>query len=110
MAKISEGLLFRSKSNSFFICKYSRDGESIAVTLHQNMKSCGKKFYHTGIPGVHVVLLEDNEGFLENKGLSLVEMEDDIIFEAEIRGAMNSVELSNDELYMDINFRACELA
>ena len=37
-------------------------------------------------------------------------MEDDIIFEAEIRGAMNSVELSNDEQYMDINFRACELA
>ena len=37
-------------------------------------------------------------------------MEDDIIFEAEIRGAMNSVELSYDEMYMDINFRACELA
>ena len=37
-------------------------------------------------------------------------MEDDIIFEAEIRGAMNSVELSNDEMYMDINFRAYELA
>ena len=37
-------------------------------------------------------------------------MEDDIIFEAEIRSAMNSVELSNDELYMNINFRACELA
>ena len=37
-------------------------------------------------------------------------MEDDIIFEAEICGAMNSVELSNDEMYMDINFRACELA
>ena len=37
-------------------------------------------------------------------------MEDDILFEAEIRGAMNSVELSIDEMYMDINFRACELA
>ena len=37
-------------------------------------------------------------------------MEDDIIFEAEIRGAMNSVEFSNDEMYMDINFRACKLA
>ena len=57
-----------------------------------------------------MLLLEDNEGFLDNKGLSLVEMEDDIIFEAEIRGAMNSVELSTDEMYIDINFRACELA
>ena len=37
-------------------------------------------------------------------------MEDDEIVEVEIHGAMNRVELSNDELYMDINFRACELA
>ena len=36
-------------------------------------------------------------------------MEDDIIIDAEIRGAMNSVELSNDEMYMDINFRAYQL-
>ena len=55
------------------------------------------------------MLLEDNEGFLENRGLSLVEMEDDTIVEAEIHCAMNSVELSNDELYMDINFRALSL-
>ena len=110
VANISDGLLFRSKSNSFFIYKYSRDGESIAITLHHNIKTCGKKFYHTSIPGVYVVLLEDNEGFLENNGLSLVEMEDDTMFEAEIHRAMNTVELSNDEHYMDINFRACELA
>ena len=37
-------------------------------------------------------------------------MEDDLIFEVEIRGAINSVDLSNDEMYMDINFRACQLA
>ena len=54
--------------------------------------------FRTDIPGVHILLLEDNEGFLENKGLNLVEMEDAIIFEAELRGAMNSVKLSNDEL------------
>ena len=40
----------------------------------------------------------------------LVEMEDDIIFKSEIRGAMNSIELSFDNLYKDINFRACKLA
>ena len=84
VAKITDGLLSRSKSNSFFIYHYSRDGESIVITLNQNIRSCGKKLYRTGTPGVHVLLLEDNEGFLENKGLSLVEMEDDIIFEAEI--------------------------
>ena len=56
------------------------------------------------------MLLRDNEGFLENEGLSLAEMEDDKLVEAEIHGAMNSVELSQDKLYMDINSRACELA
>ena len=56
------------------------------------------------------MLLNNNEGFLKNKDLSLAEMEDDKKVEAEIHGAMNSVELSQDELYMDINFRACELA
>ena len=54
--------------------------------------------------------LEDTEEFIDNRRLRLVEMEDDILFEAEIWGAMNSVELSTDEMYMDINFRACELA
>ena len=66
--------------------------------------------YRTGIPSIHVLLVEETEEFLENKHLRLVEMEDDILFEAEIRGAMNSVELSMDEMYMDINFRVCELA
>ena len=31
------------------------------------------------------------------------------MFEAEIRGAMNSIELSVDNMYKDINFRACEM-
>ena len=37
-------------------------------------------------------------------------MEDDVLFEAELRGAMNSLELNTDDLYKDINFRVCELA
>ena len=110
MAEISDGKLFRSKVDNFFIYQYTRDGESVAITLNQNTNSCGRKLYRTGIPGVHVMLLDDTEGFLNNKRLKLVEMEDDILFEAELRGAMNSVELSTDELYMDINFRVCELA
>ena len=32
------------------------------------------------------------------------------MLESEIRGAMNSIELSVNNLYKDINFRACELA
>ena len=94
--------------DNFFIYQYSGDGESVAITLNQNTRTCGRKLYRTGIPSVHVLLLEDTDGFLDNKGLRLVEMEDDILFEAKIHGAKNSVELSTDEMYMDINFRACE--
>ena len=90
VAEITDGLLFRSKLDNFFIYKYSRDGESVAITLNQNTRSCGRKLYQTGIPSVHVLILEDTEGFLDNKNLRLVEMEDDILFEAEIRDAMNS--------------------
>ena len=105
VAKITDGLLYRSKLDSLYIYKYIRDGESVAITSNQHTRSCGRKYTN-----VHVLLIEETEGFLENKHLRLVEMEDDILFESEIRGAMNSIELSVDDMYMDINFRACELA
>ena len=38
-----------------------------------------------------------------------MEFEEGVIFEAELRGAMNSLKLSTDELYKDINFRICEV-
>ena len=56
------------------------------------------------------MLLEDSESFSNNKRLILVQMEDDVLFEAELRGAINSLELNTDDLYKDINFRVCELA
>ena len=44
------------------------------------------------------MLLDDREGFLNNQKLRLVELEDDVMFEAELRGAMNSLELNTDDL------------
>ena len=38
------------------------------------------------------MLLEENEQFLENEKLKLVEFEEGVMFEAELRGAMNSLE------------------
>ena len=55
------------------------------------------------------MLLEKTANFLNNQKLRLVELEDDVMFEAELRGAMNSLELNTDDLYKDINFRICEL-
>ena len=55
------------------------------------------------------MLLENLENFLNDQKLRLVELEDDVMFEAELRGAMNSLELNTDDLYKDINFRICEL-
>ena len=55
------------------------------------------------------MLIEENEQFLEDEKLKPMEFEEGIIFEAELRGAMNSLELSTDELYKDINYRICEI-
>ena len=54
-------------------------------------------------------MLEEKEEFLNNKHLELAEMEEEIIFESEIRGAMNSIELAVDRMYQDINYRTCEM-
>ena len=54
-------------------------------------------------------MLENTEIFLNNRKLRLVELEDDVMLEAELRGAMNSLELNTDDLYKDINFRIFEL-
>ena len=109
MAQIPDGRLFHSKVDNFSIFQYSRDEELVAITLNQNVKSCGRTLYRTGIPGVHVMLLENTKSFLNNRKLRLVELEDDVMFEAELRGAINSLELNTEDLYKDINFRICEL-
>ena len=54
--------------------------------------------------------LEDKEEFLNNKHLGLVEMEEEITFESELMSAMNSIELSVDKMYKDINYCVCEMA
>ena len=50
-----------------------------------------------------------DEQFLENKKLTAMEYEEGTIYEAELRGAMNSLELSTNQLYMDINYRICKI-
>ena len=65
--------------------------------------------YETGISNVYVVLIEDGEEFLDNKKLQISEYTTDTIYEAELRGALNSLELSTDALYRDINYRICQL-
>ena len=95
-AQIPDGQLFHSKVDNFYIFQYERDEELVAITLNQNVKSCGRTVYRTGIPGIHVMLLDDRESFLKNQKLRLVELEDDVMFEAELRGAMNSLELNTD--------------
>ena len=47
------------------------------------------------------MLIEEHEEFLENEKLKFMEYEEGVIFEAELRGAMNSLDLSSDELYKE---------
>ena len=79
------------------------------MTLNKHIQTCGKKMYETGISNVYVVLLEDEEKFLDNKKLQISEYTTDTVYEAELRGALNSLELSTDALYKDINYRICLL-
>ena len=109
IATIEEGELFQSKLDRFAIYRYTRDEEQVAVTLNQNIKMCGRLLYRTGIQEVYVMLIEEDEQFLENKKLKVMEYEEGILYEAELRGVMNSLELSTDELYMDINYRICKV-
>ena len=71
----------------------------MAVTIDQQTRSCGRAMYGTGIQNVVVLLLEEEENFLNNKHLELADMEEQILFESELRGAMNSIELAIDRLY-----------
>ena len=67
IAKIDNGELLQSKLERFAIYKYVKDEEQVAITLNQNIQTCGKVLYQTGIPDVYVVLIEESEEFLENE-------------------------------------------
>ena len=92
-----------SKIDNFGIYTYFREGERVAVTLSQKIKACGRTLFMTGIPNIFVILVEDHEPFLENKKLLTMENDENMMLEAEIRGTMNSIELSTDVIYQDIN-------
>merc|ERR1711893_124164 len=53
--------------------------------------------------------VEENEEYLENQKLAISEYNTDVIYEAELRAALNSLELSTDNLYRNINYRICLL-
>ena len=110
MTEIEKGLLFKSKLGEFSIFRYTRENDTIAVTIDQQTKSCGRAMYRTGIPNIQLLLLEAEEEFLNNKHLEVSDMEEEILFESELRGAMNTIELSIDRLYQNINERACQMA
>merc|ERR1711872_611689 len=87
----------------------SQEEESIAVTLNKKVRICGREMFETRIKDIFVVILEDKEEYLENKKLKIEEFNKDVVYSAELRAALNSVELSTDSLYTDINLRICLL-
>ena len=56
----------------------------MAVTIDQQTKSCGRAMYRTGIPNIQVLLLEEEEEFLNNRHMKMSEMEEEILFESEL--------------------------
>ena len=109
ISKIDNGEILQSKFEKFAILKYKKGEDEVAVTLNKNTQICGKQMFETKIKNVFVVLVEEHEEFLDNKKLAISEYNTDTIYEAELRAALNSLELSTDNLYRDINFRICLL-
>ena len=99
----------KSKLEDFSILKYSQGKENTAVTLNKKTRICGREMYETKVKDIFVVILAKNEEYLENRKLKIAEFDKDVIYSAEIRAALNSVELSTNSLYTDINLRICLL-
>ena len=106
IADSSEASLFKSKLGDFSILRYTRENQTIAVTLDDQVTSCGRAMYRTGIPNIEVLLLEKEKRFLHAKHLDTRDMEEEILLESELRGALNSIELLLDHLYQNLNQRA----
>merc|ERR1712035_166501 len=107
--KIRQGEVMKSKLENFSILKYNHDGEDTAVTLNKKIRICGREMFETRVKNIFVVLLTREEGFLENEKLKINKVNQEIIHAAEIRSALNSVELSQNAIYTDINYRMCIL-
>ena len=86
IATIENGELLQSKLEKFAIFKYTKEDEQVAITLNQNIQTCGKILYQTGIPDVYVVLIEESEEFLDNEKLKFTEYEESTIYEADLKG------------------------
>ena len=65
--------------------------------------------FRTGIQNVEVLLLKEDEEFLHAKHVEVADMEAGLLFESQLRGALNSIELSLDGIYQNINERACKM-
>ena len=109
VSKVRQGKIMKSKLESLSIIKYNHEGEETAVTLEKKIDLCGREAYETRVKNIFVVLLGREEGFLENEKVRINEVNQETIHAAEVRSALNSVELSQDSIYQDINFRMCKM-
>ena len=107
VSKVRQGKIMKSKLENLSIIKYNHDGEETAVTLEKKINLCGREMYETRVKNIVVVLLGREEGFLENEKLKIDEVDKEIVHAARVRSALNSVELSQDTIYQDINYRMC---
>ena len=84
ISKIDNGEILQSKLEKFAILKYQKGEDEVAVTLNKNTQICGKRMFETKIKNVFVVLVEENEEYLDNKKLAISEYNTDTIYEAEL--------------------------
>ena len=73
ISKINNGEILQSKLEKFAILKYKKGEDEVAVTLNKNTQICGKRMFETKIKNVFVVLVEEDEEYLDNKKLAISE-------------------------------------
>ena len=110
IASIDKAMLFRSQLDNFLILQYEKDNQSLAVTINEETKICGRSMYLTGVPNVIVLLLKDLDEYIKAPHMETQAMLEEVMHEEDVRAALNMIELSLDRLYKNINMRMCELS
>ena len=83
---------------------------SVAATLNEQVTTCYRGMYLTWVPNIFVLLLGEKDDFVHAPHIQTKDMLEEVMRESDVRAALNTVELSLDRLYRNLNKRICELS
>ena len=87
-----------------------KDNQSVAVTLNKEKIICNQAMYLTAVPNVVMLLLKEEDNYIEATYMKTEDMLEEVMREADVWAALNTIELSLDKLYKNLNMRMCEMS